>query len=111
MSWAVLGHDLDIETFDGMRTISVPEGCQQDDTVALKGLGVARVRQQGERGDLIAHIAVRVPTKLDEHERQLMEEFAASHDADASHVAQSSKPAASGSGRKGFFSKLKDALS
>ena len=111
MSWAVLGHDLDIETFDGMRTISVPEGCQQDDTVALKGLGVARVRQQGERGDLIAHIAVRVPTKLDEHERQLMEEFAASHDADASHVAQSSKPAAGGSGRKGFFSKLKDALS
>ncbi|KAB8289289.1 molecular chaperone DnaJ [Bifidobacterium ramosum] len=110
MSWAVLGHDLDIETFDGPRTVTIPEGCQQEDTVTLKGLGVARMRQAGERGDLIAHVAVRVPTKLSERERRLMEEFADLHDGDASHVAQSAKPAAGGRG-KGFFSKLKDALS
>lgn len=112
MSWAVLGHDLQIETFDGMQAVSVPEGCQQEDTVTLRGLGVTRLRQPNERGDLIAHIAVLTPTRLDDHERRLIEEFAASHDAEATHVAQSSKPsAAGGPARKGFFSKLKDALS
>lgn len=111
MSWAVLGHDLTIETFDGPKTVSVPEGCQQDDTITLKGLGVSRLRQQGERGDLIAHVAVRVPTKLNERERALIEEFAGLHDGDASHVTQGSRPTANGGRKGGFFSKLKDALS
>ena len=112
MSWAVLGHDLEIDTFDGERTVTVPAGCQPEDTVTLKGLGVTRMREQGERGDLIAHIAVEIPTRLDDEERSLIERFAASHDGDATRVAQSSRPATGGqSGKKGFFSKLKDALS
>ena len=109
MSWAVLGHDIDIDTFDGKRNLTVPAGCQPEDVVTLKGLGVARMREQGERGDLMVHVAVETPTKLSDEERKLMEQFAASHDADAAHVAQSSRPA-SARGRKGFFSKLKDAL-
>ena len=109
MSWAVLGHDLDIDTFDGKKTITIPAGCQPEDTVTLKGLGVSKLRQQGERGDLIAHVSVSIPTKMSESERTLIEQFAASHDADASSVAQSSRPA-TGSQRKGFFSKLKDVL-
>ena len=109
MSWAVLGHELDIDTFDGPRTITIPEGCQQEDTVTVKGLGVTRMRQSDERGDLVAHIAVVTPTKLTDRERELMEEFSASHDADASHLTQGIKPAVGA--RKGFFSKLRDALS
>lgn len=109
MSWAVLGHDIDIDTFDGKRSLVVPAGCQTEDVVTLKGLGVTRMREQGERGDLMVHVAVETPTKLSDEERKLMEQFAASHDADATHVAQSSRPAST-HGRKGFFSKLKDAL-
>ncbi len=109
MSWAVLGHDIDIDTFDGKRSLAVPAGCQAEDVVTLKGLGVTRMREQGERGDLMVHVAVETPTKLSDEERKLMEQFAASHDADATHVAQSSRPAST-HGRKGFFSKLKDAL-
>ena len=86
MSWAVLGHDLQIDTFDGPQTVSVPAGCQPEDTVTLKGLGVARLRGEGERGDLIAHVAVEIPTRLNEHERELMERFAQSHDSDATHA-------------------------
>ena len=96
MSWAVLGHEIDIETFDGTKNLEVPAGCQPEDTVTLKGLGAGRMRDDGERGDLVVHVAVEIPTKL-------------SHDADAGHVAQSSRPAAA-KGKKGFFSKLKDAL-
>lgn len=109
MSWAVLGHDLTINTFDGDETISIPEGCQPDETVSLKGLGVTHIRQQDERGDLIAHINVRIPTKLDESERELIEQFAQSHDAQEQKIAQSSKPTTGA--KKGFFSKLKEALS
>ncbi|OXN01305.1 molecular chaperone DnaJ [Bifidobacterium vansinderenii] len=113
MSWAVLGHDLEIDTFDGARTISIPAGSQQEDTVTLDGLGVTRLRSKGERGDIIAHIMVAIPTKLSDKERKLMEEFAESHDGDAQHVTQQSKPRPAGgsSKRSGFFSKLKDALS
>ncbi|MBW3088179.1 molecular chaperone DnaJ [Bifidobacterium sp. 82T24] len=112
MSWAVLGHDLDIDTFDGRRDISIPAGTQQDDTVTLDGLGVTRLRSQGERGDIIAHVIVMIPKKLSDKERGLIEEFAASHDGDAEsrHVRQNSKPRQAGRPR-GFFSKLKDALS
>ncbi len=110
MSWAVLGHDLDIDTFDGEETLSIPAGCQPEQTVMLKGLGVTRMRRGDERGDLIAHIGVHVPTKLSDEERDLIERFANSHDTDSQHIAQSSKPDG-GSARKGFFGKLKDALS
>lgn len=109
MSWAVLGHDLQIDTFDGKQNLSIPAGCQPEDTVTLHGLGVTRLHANGERGDLIAHVAVRIPTKLNDEERDLIERFAESHDAEATHVAQSSRPAAGA--KKGFFSKLKDALS
>ncbi|KAB8295422.1 molecular chaperone DnaJ [Bifidobacterium avesanii] len=108
MSWAVLGHELTIETFDGPQKITIPAGCQPEDTVALKGLGVTKLRTQ-ERGDLVAHIAVHIPTKLNDRERDLMTQFGQLHDSSAGHVAQSSRPR--NAGKKGFFSKLKDALS
>lgn len=109
MSWAVLGHELSIETFDGQQALTIPEGCQNEQTVTMKGLGVTKLRSEGERGDIVAHIAVETPTKLSDAERKLMEQFAASHDADANHTEQSAKPIVST--KKGFFSKIKDALS
>ena len=108
MSWAVLGHDLEIDTFDGKQSVSVPAGSQPDDTVTLKNLGVTHLNNKNERGDLVAHIAVKIPTKLTDDERALMERFAEKHDTDAQHVAVSARPT-SGT-KKGFFSKLKDAL-
>lgn len=108
MSWAILGHDLEIDTFDGPQSVSVPAGCQPEDTVTLKNLGVTHMNGNGDRGDLVAHVVVQIPTKLSDDERSLMEQFAASHDAGASHVSQSSRPTVGA--KKGFFSKLKDAL-
>ncbi len=109
MSWAALGHDLSIDTFDGEKTVSIPAGCQPEDTVTLKGLGITNIHNKDERGNLIAHVNVLIPTKLNETERGLIEQFAASHDSGATHVSQASRPQAGQ--KKGFFSKLKDALS
>ncbi|KFI67870.1 molecular chaperone DnaJ [Bifidobacterium magnum] len=108
MSWAVLGHNIDIETFDGQQTLEIPAGCQPEQTVTLKGLGVTKLRDGQSRGDLIAHVSVDIPTKLSEREHDLIEEYAELHDAKATSVSQSSKPTAPA--KKGFFSKLKDAF-
>lgn len=108
MSWAVLGHTMDIDTFDGSQPLTVPAGCQPDQTVTLKGLGVTRLRDSSSRGDLVAHITVDIPTKLNDREHDLMEEFAQLHDAKASGVSQSARP--NTGAKKGFFSKLKDAF-
>ena len=76
--------------------------------MTLKNLGVTHMNGNGDRGDLVAHVVVQIPTKLSDDERSLMEQFAASHDAGASHVSQGSRPTVGA--KEGFCSKLKDAL-
>lgn len=51
-----------------VRRPSIPAGCQTEDTVTLKGLGVTNIRNKDERGNLIAHVKnVLIPTKLNEN--------------------------------------------
>ena len=108
MSWAVLGHEVEIDTFDGRQTLDIPAGSQPDDTVTLKNLGVTHLDDKNERGDLVAHVVVEIPKKLSDDERELIERFGEMHDTDAQHVVVKSRP--SSGAKKGFFSKLKDAL-
>ncbi|RBP99297.1 molecular chaperone DnaJ [Bifidobacterium xylocopae] len=109
MTWAVLGHEAQLETFDGPQQVEVPAGCQPGDVVDLKGLGVTRMGTQ-ERGDILVHVLVSIPTKLSEQEDELIRRFADSHDSGRQELAQSSKPLVSG-GRKGLFGKLKGMFS
>ena len=110
MTWAVLGHQVELETFDGQRQVDIPAGCQPDQEITIKGLGVTRLGNREERGDIIVHVLVQIPTKLDDDQRRLIEDFANSHDSEAKQVPQSAKPAGVG-GRKGIFGKLKDIFS
>ncbi|WP_390132738.1 molecular chaperone DnaJ [Bifidobacterium apicola] len=110
MTWAVLGHQVELETFDGQRQVDIPAGCQPDQEIIIKGLGVTRLGNREERGDIIVHVLVQIPTKLDDDQRRLIEDFANSHDSEAKQVPQSAKPAGVG-GRKGIFGKLKDIFS
>ncbi len=61
--------------------VEVPEGCQFDDEVRVKGMGMPRMRRDG-RGDLVVHVDVVVPEHLTAHQRELLEELAASMDED-----------------------------
>lgn len=108
MTWAVLGHQVDLDTFDGQKVLDIPAGSQPDTMLSLKGLGVGRMRQPEERGDLVAHVNVSIPTSLSEHEHALIEEFEQGRSGEHQDIRQSPQPQAHG--RKGFFSKLKDAL-
>ncbi len=108
MSWAILGHNIELETFDGKQKVTIPEGCQNEDTITLPNLGVTKLRSK-ERGNIVVHVLVQTPTKLSDEERALIEKFAGLHDGNVKQVHQNSFNEQSND-RKGFFSKLKEAF-
>jgi molecular chaperone DnaJ len=71
---AVLGAEINIETFDGTQTIKIPEGTQSGAYFRLRNLGVPEVNSRG-RGDLYVHIDVQIPKKLSKEERRLFEQL------------------------------------
>ncbi|MDO5743945.1 MAG: molecular chaperone DnaJ [Micrococcaceae bacterium] len=75
MTAAALGADLELETFDGAQVVEVESGAQSGDTVHLPGLGIPRLRG-GKRGDIIVHLQVETPTKIDAAQRELLEQLA-----------------------------------
>ena len=77
MVQAALGADIEIDGIyeDEKVTVAIPEGCQNDQIVRVKGFGMPRLKSDA-RGDLFAHIAVEVPKKLSKRERELLEELA-----------------------------------
>lgn len=107
MTWAALGHEVNIQTFDGEQAITVPEGSQPEDTVTLKELGVTHLHGNGDRGDLVAHLQVEIPRNLNKKQREMLEGFAKSHDKGGEAIPQQSRPVVA---RKGFFDRIKDAL-
>lgn len=109
MTWAVLGHRTSIDTFDGKRTVDITAGSQPEDVTTLKGLGVTCLRRPSERGDLIVHLQVEIPTRITDKERRLIEDFASSHDGGADDSGPAPRSSVEG-GRKGFFDKIRDAL-
>jgi molecular chaperone DnaJ len=101
MTAAALGSELSFETFDGEQTITLRPGTQSGDIVTLHGLGVARLRGSG-RGDLLVHIKVETPSKLDPEQEELLRQLAKLR---GEHVGEG-KLVASG----GVFAKLRDKL-
>lgn len=75
MTAAALGATLVLETFDGVRDIDLAPGTQSGETISLKGLGVTHLRGTG-RGDIIVHIDVRTPTRLDAEQEELLRALA-----------------------------------
>ena len=75
MTAAILGTQVDLETFDGTQEITITAGTQPGQQIRLPGLGVGRLQREG-RGDLIVNIMVQVPTNLDAAQRELIEQLA-----------------------------------
>jgi molecular chaperone DnaJ len=71
---AVLGAEINIDTFDGSQPIKIPEGTQSAAKFRLKNLGVPEVSGRG-RGDLYVHIDVQVPKKVTKEQRRLFEQL------------------------------------
>ena len=76
MTSAALGAKFHVETLDGSQEVHIKPGFQSDNTVLLKGLGITKLRGNG-RGDLIVHVEVNIPTKLNKEQEELLKTFAA----------------------------------
>lgn len=76
MSQAALGADVKVATIDGEETLHVPQGTQPNQVFRLRGKGVQFLQGSG-RGDHYVHIAVRIPTDLNDHQRALLQQYAA----------------------------------
>ncbi|USQ78501.1 molecular chaperone DnaJ [Ornithinimicrobium faecis] len=103
MTAAALGATLTVETFDGPTEVDLQAGSQPQDTVTLDGQGVTHLRGSG-RGDLIVHLDVRVPTKLDDNQRDLLARL-------AEERGESRPEGRLAPANNGFLGKLKEAFS
>jgi molecular chaperone DnaJ len=72
---AVLGGEIEVPTLDGHGQLRIPAGTQPGTILRIKGKGIPH-RGSANRGDQRVEIAIDVPTKLSERQRQLLEEFA-----------------------------------
>ena len=74
---AVLGGEARVPTLGGEMKLALPPESQTGKTFRLSGRGMPKLRAASEHGDFYAHLVVRVPTELTDHERQLFAELAA----------------------------------
>ncbi|HVV66930.1 MAG TPA: molecular chaperone DnaJ [Candidatus Saccharimonadales bacterium] len=74
MTQAALGAEIEVQTVDGPIRMKVPAGTQPGSDFKLSGHGVPHLRGNS-RGAHIVTIIVDIPTKLNRHQRQLLEEF------------------------------------
>ena len=94
-SVAALGGKIDVPTLAGSERLDVPAGTQNLDVIVLKRQGLPSM-QTGRRGDQHVQVFVEVPKKLTAEQRELLEKFGKTEDANITPQ------------RKGFFEKLKD---
>ncbi|MDR9443586.1 MAG: molecular chaperone DnaJ [Microbacteriaceae bacterium] len=71
---AILGADVELESFDGVETISVKPGTQTGEKIVIKAKGANKLRGSG-RGNLILETYVSVPEKVDKKQRQLIDQL------------------------------------
>ncbi|MDA8088938.1 MAG: molecular chaperone DnaJ [Nitrospiraceae bacterium] len=72
---AALGVDLEIKTLWGDEKLHVPAGTQPGQTFRMKGKGMPHLGKKS-KGDHIVVTKVLIPQKLDEKQRELLEELA-----------------------------------
>ncbi len=72
---AILGGEVEIQTFSGKVKLKVAPESQTGTKLRLKGLGMPRYAMQDQRGDLYARLLVNIPKSLTEKERELFRQL------------------------------------
>ncbi|MFI7032701.1 molecular chaperone DnaJ [Microbispora rosea] len=102
MTAAALGTSIAIETLDGTEDIDIRPGTQAGQVIPLYSKGVQRLNETG-RGDLLIHVNVETPGKLDPQQEELLRELAKLR-------GEERPPGKFSPGQQGFFSRLRDAF-
>ncbi|MHB2024751.1 MAG: molecular chaperone DnaJ [Mycobacteriales bacterium] len=103
MTAAALGTKVTLATLDGEEVIEVRPGTQSGTVFTLRARGVPRLTRGVGRGDLLVHVHVATPTKLDAEQERLLRELAALRGED-----REPEPETDGGSR--LFSRLRDAF-
>jgi len=72
---AVLGGEAQVPTLEGPVGIKIPAGTPAGQVFRLRGQGLPKLGAPGERGDLLATLAVELPRTLTDRQRELFEEL------------------------------------
>jgi len=106
MTSAALGAKVLIETLDGPREVVIKPGFISGNTVILKELGMSKLRGNG-RGELIVHIEVTTPSKLNKEQEEILKALAKSRGERSEDIEIHRRSAAHTSG---FFGRFRDAF-
>jgi curved DNA-binding protein len=74
-SEAVLGTTVEVPTLDGIKKVKIPPGTQSHTKMRLRGLGLPHFQKEG-RGDEYVKVIVRVPKRVNEKVRGLVQDLA-----------------------------------
>lgn len=96
----------DADPKDSVVELSIPAGTQSGARIAIKGRGVPKLRARDakQRGDLGVTIVVQTPTKLDDAQRELLQQLADQRGEIGDGIAKTHAD------DKGFFEKLRKAF-
>ena len=74
---AALGAEIEVDGImpDEKVTVRIPEGCQNEQVIRVRGKGMPKFRSD-MRGDLYVHVHVAIPKKLTKSQRELLEKLA-----------------------------------
>jgi molecular chaperone DnaJ len=101
MTAAILGTTIKVPGLEAEEEVVLKPGTQSGAVVELRARGVPHLRGVG-RGDLLVHVVVETPTKLDDEQERLVRELARLRGEEAAQ-------AQFGEAQQGLFSRLRDA--
>ncbi|MCW2883754.1 MAG: molecular chaperone DnaJ [Streptosporangiaceae bacterium] len=102
MTAAALGTQVTIETLDGPEPVDIRPGTQSGQVIPMYGRGVNHLNETG-RGDLMIHVNVETPSRLDEEQEELLRTLSKLR-------GEERPPGKFAPGQQGFFSRLRDAF-
>lgn len=118
MTQAALGTTVALETIDPdgdqgrlVVPVDIPAGTQPGHVITMRAKGVPHLRGTG-RGDLLVHIDVLTPSRLDDDQRALLEQLAAARgEMGAARVLSAQDQDHERDQGSSFFSRIRDAFS
>src|ERR1022692_644720 len=99
---AALGTTLKVEPLDCQADVDIRPGTQSGHAIPLYGQGSAHLNGGG-RGDLLIHVTVETPTRIEPEQENLLRDLARLR-------GEESPPGKFAPGQQGFFSRLRDAF-
>ena len=103
---AILGGTVDVKTLTGEVEVKVPQGCQTDTKLMLRGKGIQKLHGAA-KGNHVVHLKVKIPKEFTKRQEELLREF--DEEAQESGCGISGRIAkAAGSAFETFFGKNDD---